>query len=119
MLRTVFQQMLRGEPLPENNTIWEISRFVVEKPPSGNTDNQKGLISVLTKLMVKAVLKFAQEREIESFVAVVSKPVERLLRSSGLTAHRFGDGKMTKLGSVDCVAIWLHLSENHEFYNNT
>lgn len=109
MLRDTFPQLLRGENVPQDKYIWELSRFAVaSKPEAGPV--QAPLNSV-TMDMIRTVYDFAVAHHIDHYVTVTSVALERLLKRTGLPIRRFGDGKAQKVGKVLTVACWVDINE--------
>ena len=113
MLQDTFPQLLRGEQAPNDENIWELSRFAVaSKEEAGAV--QAPLNSV-TMDMIRTVYDFALSHQIDHYVTVTSVALERLLKRTGLPIHRFGDGKAQKVGKVLTVACWVDI--NDQFAN--
>ncbi|MGQ7844428.1 acyl-homoserine-lactone synthase [Granulosicoccus sp. 3-233] len=109
MLRNTFQQLLRGEPLPEQRDIWELSRFAVLSP----AQRFKGQIHLndVAFEMFDRLIQFADERRIRQYVTVVSTSVERLMKSNGISLRRFGDGQASDVDGIRSVACWVTLDQ--------
>lgn len=107
MLRDVFPQLLRGERMPEDPAVWEVSRFAVI--PDGYTGTDQASSHPITFNLLRDAAKFACENGITHYVAVTSVAFERLLKRLGLSMRRFGDGKSTMVGKVRSVACWIHV----------
>lgn len=107
MLRNTFTELLRGEALPDEEGIWELSRFTVLSP----TQKYNGQIhlSMVAFEMFDKLIRFADQRGISHYVTVVSTSVERLMRSNGITLTRFGDKKVSDVDGVRSVACWIPL----------
>jgi acyl homoserine lactone synthase len=108
MLKDTFPQLLRGEPAPQDEAIWEISRFAVA--PCNHHSRSQAVLSSITFAMFKAGVAYAQQHGIRHYVFVTSVAVERLLRRAGLPIHRFGDGTSQRIGKVDSVACWIPIN---------
>ncbi len=109
MLSDTFPQLLRGEPVPRDPRIWELSRFAVEVDTTG--EKLQAPLNTVTMEMVRTLYDFAVEHDIDHFVTVTSVALERLLKRTGLPIHRFGDGKAQKVGRVLTVACWVDIDE--------
>jgi acyl homoserine lactone synthase len=109
MLSDTFPQLLRGEALPRDAHIWELSRFAVDS--SGEGEKLQAPLNALTMQMVRTLYDFAVAHGIDHFVTVTSVALERLLKRTGLPIHRFGDGKAQKVGRVLTVACWVDVDE--------
>ena len=62
MLRNTFPQLLRGEGVPSENNIWEISRFTVGKQFNKGANS---LVSVATCKLVASFYDFAKNNDID------------------------------------------------------
>jgi acyl homoserine lactone synthase len=102
MLSKVFPQLLYGESAPVGRSIWEISRFAVER---SETHGPTYGIGGASRALVMETMRFAMQHGVSQYVMVVSVSLERLLRSFGLKMHRFGPP--IRIGRVMSVALWL------------
>ncbi len=109
MLKSVFPELLQGEPAPEDDDVWEISRFAVRK---GDSEKEKGNFSDVTLDLVKSFYDLATEHNIKSYVTVTTVACERLLRQLGVTLRRMGEGKSMQIGVERSVALWIDVNEN-------
>lgn len=109
MLKDVFPQLLRGEAIPEDPHIWELSRLAVQ--PRISHDRIKANLNEVTFEMFREVYDFAMENNIERYVVVTSAAIERMLRLVGIPTKRFGDGKLTRIGKVMSVCVWVDINE--------
>jgi acyl homoserine lactone synthase len=113
MLFNTFPVLLRGEAMPQADSIWELSRFAVTSP----SRRYKGQIylSELTYAMIEQLINFADDNHIEQYVTVTSVAVERLMKRCDIPMIRFGDAQSTVIGGVDSVACWIPV--NQQFRN--
>ena len=109
MLKDIFPGLLRGEKLPVHENIWELSRLAVE--PQQKHFRFKGNMNEITLDMFRNIYEFGIKNNIKRYVAVTSTPMERILRLSGIPTTRFGDGKTTKIGNVNCLCIWIDVND--------
>ena len=104
MLGEVFPQLLAGAPAPNDPSVWEISRFVINR-------SRRSRARLEPKWKVRAVLReavrFGIDNQISRFVFVVSLAVERLLAHTGLVVHRIA--APTRIGCSMSVACWIDL----------
>jgi len=112
MLRDTFPQLLRGEPAPSDDHVWELSRFAVAA--GGDAGYQQAALNDVTLEMIRRVYDFAVGHNIHEYVTVTSVALERLLKRSGLPIRRFGDGKAQRVGKVLTVAC--HVDINDQFH---
>ena len=107
MLKDVFPELGQGETLPEEENIWEISRFAVKK----HNSQDKSLIKNTTIQLIQSFYEFAQEKEIQSYVLVTTVACERILRASGVKTRRLGAGKAMQIGIEKTVALWIDVAD--------
>jgi len=109
MLKDTFPQLLRGEPVPSDMHVWELSRFAVD---AGENDGpMQAPLTTVTLDMSRRLYEFAQTCGVERFVTVTSVALERLLKRTGLPITRLGDGKAQRVGRVLSVACWVEVNE--------
>lgn len=99
-----FAPLLHGQPAPRAPRVWEISRFAVD--PDLDAASAFGFNSVAREL-IRGTIQFAVDNGIDQYVMVVSAAVERLLRNTGLTLHRYGPP--VRIGKVLSVACRLDI----------
>ena len=108
MLRDTFPQLLHGQAAPASPRIWELSRFaIVSNPQTGF-----GFGGVALDAM-RAIVTFADRRNLTSYVTVTTTAVERMLVRARIATQRFGPPM--RVGKVDAVALSIDLGEQtHE-----
>ena len=67
MFKNIFSELARNEEIPEKSTVWEISRFTLDRTFERNYDNG---VSNITKEMFSALYEFAIANSINNFVLV-------------------------------------------------
>ena len=107
MLKDVFPELLDGESAPQDERTWELSRFTAN---ADKTNPQAGVGAISLGLMQEAVL-FADENNIERYVAVTSVAMERMLKRLGLPMTRLGNGKARWIGKVLTVACEIPIDD--------
>ena len=111
MLSKTFPQLLRGEEVPSQNDIWELSRFAVT---ANNRDNHsQAVMSELSFKMFQQTYHFAIRQGISAYVTVVSAAVERMFMRAGFPLRRFGDGESQKVGKITTVACWMDINDQY------
>lgn len=118
MLRNIFPQLLRGEGVPSERNVWEISRFTVNKDKNNNVEANKSLVSMATCKLVASFYTFAKANNIHAYVLVTTVACERILRNIGVTMRRLGDGKSMKIGIENSVALRIEVDDNLKFALN-
>lgn len=108
MLKSVFPELLQGEPAPICDDVWEISRFAVRK---GQSEKEKGNFGNVTLDLVKSFHDFALRNNVKSYVTVTTVACERLLRQLGVNLRRMGEGKSLQIGVERSVALWIEVDD--------
>ena len=111
MLKDTFSQLLRGDNAPQQDNVWELSRFAVA--PNENSGYAQAVLNELTFQMFQKSYDFAEEMGITSYVTVTSVAVERMLTHAGFPMRRFGDGQSQKIGKVTTVACWMDINDQY------
>ena len=109
MLKDTFPQLLRGEPVPSDARVWELSRFAVDACEGAGP--VQAPLNAVTYEMIRRLYEFARTCGVERFVTVTSVALERLLKRTGLPITRLGDGKAQKVGRVLSVACWVEVNQ--------
>ena len=112
MLRDIFPQLLRGEALPDDPNILEISRFAVSTQNSQQRNSSS--VNAVTMDILRQIYDYATANNIDRYVAVTSAAMERVLRIAGIPTRRFGDGKLTRIGKVMSVCVWVDINEQYK-----
>jgi acyl homoserine lactone synthase len=108
MLENIFPCLARGEEIPKDLSVWEISRFQLRK----NTSTKgRGYMNLTSLQLMQKSYEFAKQHNISRYVFVTSTAVERMLKQLNLTIRRMGDGQSTRIGEVDCVALWMEVDD--------
>jgi len=110
MFKAIFPNLARGEEIPRNPEIWEISRFAVDRALQRAYN---GVISSATYEIFRTLYKFAHKSGIKEYVMVTTTAAERIMKLMGLKVHRFGDKKSTHIGKVDSVALRLKVDRDY------
>ena len=102
MLKDTFPELALGAALPEEETIWELSRFAIET----DGDSRFGFAERSMDAM-RGIVNFADEHGISKYVTVTTTAVERLLRYAGVETTRMG--APLQIGVEKAVALEIHL----------
>lgn len=111
MLKDVFQQLLEGQKAPQDESIWEVSRFAVA--PADATPQEQATVSEDSVRIILEGMYWGKKHGVDRFVFVTSVAVERLLKRIGLNMQRWGTGKATRIGRVLTVACLLDVTDTH------
>jgi acyl homoserine lactone synthase len=104
MLKDTFPQLLNGAAAPEDEHVWELSRFAIET----EGDSKFGFAERAIAAM-RGIVTFADEHGISKYVTVTTTAVERLLRHTGVETTRMGPPQ--QIGVERAVALEIHLGE--------
>jgi len=110
MLRDVFPELLYGAPVPNDSLVWEISRYAVT--PDAKAMRPGFGFGDISVAMWRRLFSLSREKGIDSFVAVTTVAVERLIARLGLTIERFGPAR--KIGNAMSVAFRLPMDRQAE-----
>jgi acyl homoserine lactone synthase len=103
MLKDTFAQLLRGQPAPHGEHIWELSRFAIE------TKGGRAFgFSEVTMASVGAIIRYAHEAGIERYVTVTTTAIERLLRRAGVVTTRLAPPLV--IGVETAVALFVEIA---------
>jgi len=109
MLKDTFPQLLCGESVPCDPTVWELSRFAVASHAAAGA--VQAPLNNVTMDMIRTLYDFARASGVRRFVTVTSVALERLLKRTGLPITRMGDGRSQKVGLVRTVACWVEINQ--------
>lgn len=108
MLKDTFPGLLYGQQAPENQKIWELSRFAVE------ADEQQAFgFSELTMEVTREIVRFGDRMGIERYATVTTPSIERMMRRAGFAVTRYGPP--IRIGVESAVALDFDIGEQtHE-----
>lgn len=98
MLRDVFSNLVEGCEAPVGESIWELSRLVIQK----SSDDMVSLVRYRFQELVYALIQFAILHNVKEYVSVSETRVERLFRMAGFPMRRLG--KVVVMDNVNVVA---------------
>mgnify|MGYP000250606319 FL=1 len=107
MLRDTFPGLLEGRPAPEEDDVWESSRFALDLAPTAR--KEAGGISVGTYELFAAMIEFGLSRNLSRIVTVTDMRMERILRRAGWPLDRLCEPQM--IGNTRALAGFLDVSE--------
>lgn len=113
MLRSVFPQMARGELMPSQKRIWEISRFAIDKSKRTKPEGRE-YICKESKALIQSFYEFSYKHNIEQLVAVTSVAAERMMKDLDVKLRRLGDGKAVRIGKVLTTAVLIDIPKRDE-----
>lgn len=102
MLKDSFAQLLHGQPAPQDERVWELSRFALE------TEGGAGFgFSEMTMEAIEAVIRHAHQQGITRYVTATTIAIERMLRRAGVVTTRLGDPM--RVGIETAVALYVEV----------
>ena len=104
MLKDTFPELLHGAAAPEQERVWELSRFAIET----GGDSKFGFAERAIAAM-RGIVEFADKQGIDKYVTVTTTAIERLLRHTGVETSRMGPP--LQIGVERAVALEIHLGE--------
>jgi len=107
MLKNIFPGLLHGQPAPEDECVWEVSRFAVV---NASDDGNPYGFSELTQDLVAKTVEYGVKNGITAFVWVCSTAVERLSLRLGYQPKRLGEPML--IGTVRSVASKISIDKN-------
>ena len=110
MLSDVFPELLDGAEAPRDPRVWEISRYAVS--PATRTARRGFGFGDVSVAMWRQLFRFAREAGIDSYVAVTTVAVERLVARLGLNIERYGPPR--QIGCELSVAFRLPMDARAE-----
>ncbi|WP_426101210.1 acyl-homoserine-lactone synthase [Massilia sp. TSP1-1-2] len=106
MLKDSFAQLLHGQGAPEDERIWELSRFAIET----GGDARFGF-SQITMESIGEIISYGYHAGIDQYVTVTTTAIERLLRRAGVVTRRFG--APLQIGVEQAVALYVDVGATH------
>lgn len=104
MLKDTFPQLLEGAAAPQDERVWELSRFAIET----EGDSKFGFAERAVAAM-RGIVTFADQHGIDKYVVVTTTAMERLLRHTGVETTRMRPPM--QIGVERTVALEIHLGE--------
>ncbi|QDQ25804.1 GNAT family N-acetyltransferase [Chitinimonas arctica] len=104
MLKDTFPALLHGSPAPEEEGVWELSRFAIETDGSPSFGFADQALDAM-----REIVRFADEGGIKRYVTVTTTAIERMLRRAGIEISRFGPP--IRIGVENAVALTIELGE--------
>ncbi|MCW8333728.1 acyl-homoserine-lactone synthase [Vibrio paucivorans] len=110
MLKDTFPILLGEQEAPQEERVFELSRFAVDKEFSA----QAGGVSNVTMKMFQALYQHAKSHEIDSYVTVTSVAIEKLISRMGIPNSRIGDQQVHLLGDTRSVVLHIPMNEQYK-----
>lgn len=105
LLGEIFPELMHGQPIPCSPTIWELSRFAaVDFNARGGSALAQFSSGIAVQLLRQAIA-CAAEHGARRLITVSPIGIERLLRHTGVHAHRAGPPKIVDGHPI--FACWI------------
>ncbi|WP_426172936.1 acyl-homoserine-lactone synthase [Massilia sp. TWR1-2-2] len=106
MLKDSFPELLHGEIAPQNEHIWELSRFAIQT----DCDSRFGLSQITLESFSEMVL-YGRDHGIERYITVTTTSLERLVRRAGVAVTRLGPP--VQIGIEMAVALYIDVDATY------
>jgi len=107
LLGEVFPQLMNGQPVPCSPDVWELSRFASVDFNAASTSALSQFSSELTIKLLHAAIDCAAAHGAKRLITVSPIGIERLLRRTGVHAHRAGPPMI--IGGHPIFACWIEI----------
>jgi acyl homoserine lactone synthase len=107
LLGEVFPQLLNGLPPPNTPDVWELSRFASVDFNAKTATALNQFSSSVTIKLLKEAIACAAKRGAKRVITVSPVGIERLLKLSGLHAHRAGPPMI--IDGHPIFACWIEI----------
>ena len=106
MLKDSFPVLLHGSAAPEQQDIWELSRFAIM-----TEGNEAFGFSTIVLESIREMMSHGMKHGIVKFVTVTTTAIERLLKRSGAVITRLGPP--VQIGVENTVALYLDVQATY------
>ncbi|AOT09764.1 acyl-homoserine-lactone synthase [Pseudoalteromonas luteoviolacea] len=107
MLKNTFPTLLEGHSIPASESVYELSRFAVDKHLAQAETNKS---SSITMKLFQGIYDYAIENGIKEYVTVTTTAVERILKRIGIPFTRIGDKQVHLLGNTKSIALSIQVN---------
>ena len=109
MLSDVFYDILDGEPPLRSATIWESTRFCVDRERLSR-ENDRNAVSRTTCELMLGILEYARESGMSDIITVIDPIMDRVLKRSDNAPYGYV-GKTANMGKVKALAALIDCTE--------
>jgi len=102
MLSDVFYDILDGEPPLRSVSVWESTRFCVDRDRLARGTGRNSVSYATCELMV-GIIEYAMESGISDVITVIDPVMDRIMKRSGNAPHGYV-GKTVDMGKVKALA---------------
>lgn len=107
LLGEVFPQLMNGQPVPCSPDVWELSRFASVDFNASTTSALSQFSSEITIKLLHEAIACARAHGAKRLITVSPIGIERLLRRTGVHAHRAGPPMIVDGHPI--FACWIEL----------
>jgi N-acyl-L-homoserine lactone synthetase len=114
MLPELFPQLLGGESVPTDPSIWELSRFATSV--RATREGRVLSFSKPTLEFLDLIFGFARQQGITRLLFVTSLQIERLMLRAGIRVHRIAAPAL--IGDRLSIALFIEMTESKQQYSS-
>jgi acyl homoserine lactone synthase len=107
LLGEVFPELMQDQPIPCSSDIWELSRFASVDFNGGKTSALAQFSSGVAAQLLRESIAIAKAHGAKRLITVSPIGIERLLRHTGVHAHRAGPPMI--IGGHPIFACWIEI----------
>lgn len=107
LLGEVFPELMQGLPIPCSDDVWELSRFASVDFNAGKTSALSQFSSSIATQLLKESIAVAAAHGAKRLITVSPIGIERLLRHTGVHAHRAGPPMI--INGHPIFACWIEV----------
>jgi acyl homoserine lactone synthase len=110
LLGEVFPQLMNGLPVPCSSEVWELSRFAAVDFNSRSSSALAQFSSGIATKLLREAIACAAAHGAKRLITVSPIGIERLLRHTGVHAHRAGPPMIVNGHPI--FACWIEIEQN-------
>lgn len=107
LLGEVFPELMQGQTIPCTDEVWELSRFASVDFNGGKTSALSQFSSGVACQLLRESIAIAKANGAKRLITVSPIGIERLLRHTGVHAHRAGPPMI--IGGHPIFACWIEV----------
>lgn len=109
MLSDVFYDILDGEPPLRSVTVWESTRFCVDRERLGKGTSRNSVSYATAELMI-GIMEYARESGIQDIITVIDPLMDRVMKRSENAPYDYV-GKTADMGKVKALAALVDCTD--------
>lgn len=107
MLEVVFPELFDKLTIPKEKNVWELSRFSIN--PQFQQDVSMMSFNKVTLLLIKGICDFAQQNNIEYYLAVTTDRMRRLVKRMNMDAEIIG--QTIKIENTNVITLKVMMNQ--------